>query len=587
MHSLLPAGLLAGPLSLLVLGSAAPTAAPRADDGPGNILILVADDLGLDQLAVYGIASDPAPTPNLDGLAAGGVVFSDVWSQPTCSPTRATIQTGRYGFRTGIGVVINAMAGGPALPLSEVTLPEMLDLGTGGAYAHAAIGKWHLGSSQVGGDLAPNLAGYSHFAGSLEGQLGSYSNWRRVVDGVGAPMFRYATTVCVDDALVWIHAQDRPWLCVIDFQAPHAPFHRPPAALHTQVLPSQSPSSSCGAPGADPRPFYKAMVEALDTEIGRLLASLPNGQRERTTVFFLGDNGTDGCVAAPSFPSAAKGTLSESGLRVPLIASGYRVTARGRCASLVNTSDLFATVAELAGVDLAAALPGLTLDSQSFAPCLADVSRRVRRWIFADVFTPNGPGQPAPLPPCPAVDLCQTSLGFDGPGDSVLESCGPPLYGRSGANLVPWRLSGAPPNAHAWLLIGPEAPGFEPQLGAFLGSLVPSFLQHYRVGPAGTIEGVTWTGSTSRAPVYQVVLVDTAQPGGFGVTNALRMDPLWTNSRAVRRARFKLIRFDPCDERLYDLALDPFETRNLLRSPLNGATRAAYERLAQVLDTLH
>lgn len=573
-------------LPLLAAGLLAGSAAARTDDGPGNILILVADDLGLDQLGLYGIAPDPAPTPNLDGLARDGVVFSEVWSQPTCSPTRATIQTGRYGFRTGIGVVINAMTGGPALSPSEVTLPEMLDLGTGGAFAHAAIGKWHLGSSQVGGDLAPNLAGYSHFAGSLEGQLGSYSNWRRVVDGVATPMFRYATSVCVDDALGWIHAQEEPWLCVITFQAPHAPFHRPPVGLHTQVLPAEDPSPSCGQPGADPRPFYKAMVEALDTEIGRLLASLPRGERERTTVFFLGDNGTDGCVTAPTFPNQAKGTLSESGLRVPLIASGHRVTGRGRCASLVNTTDLFATVAELAGVDLAATLPDVTLDSRSFAPCLADPRERVRRWIYADVFTPNGP-QPAPLPPCPADPVCQTSIGLDGPGDSVLESCGPPLYGRGGANLVPWRLSGAPPGAHAWLLIGPEAPGFEPAVGALLGSRPPSFLKHYRVSPAGTLRGATWTGTASREPIYQFVLVDPAQPRGFGVSNALRMETLRTSSRAVRRARHKLIRFDPCHEELYDLVLDPFETRDLLRGPLSSATRAAYDRLARVLDSLH
>ena len=108
-------------------------AGARADDPPpGNVLILVADDFGLDQMRVYGVASNPPPTPNLDLLAASGVVFRNVWSQPTCSPTRATLQTGRYGFRTGIGATIDPFTGGPALPLSEVTLPEMLDLGTGG-----------------------------------------------------------------------------------------------------------------------------------------------------------------------------------------------------------------------------------------------------------------------------------------------------------------------------------------------------------------------------------------------------------------------------------------------------------------------
>src|SRR5262245_32585079 len=139
--------MLAAPALLPVLllaqfrtGVAQPAPAPH---GPGNVLILVADDLGIDQLACYGVGSDPAPTPTLDMMAASGVRFRNVWSQPTCSPTRATIQTGRYAFRTTIGTVISAFSNAPALPVSEVTLPEMLDLGTAGAYTHAAIGKWH------------------------------------------------------------------------------------------------------------------------------------------------------------------------------------------------------------------------------------------------------------------------------------------------------------------------------------------------------------------------------------------------------------------------------------------------------------
>jgi arylsulfatase A-like enzyme len=110
------------------------------------------------------------------------------------------------------------------------------------------------------------------------------------------------------------------------------------------------PATCAEANRANPRPFFKAMVEALDTEIGRLLASLPPAERARTTVLFLGDNGTESCAqASPS--GRAKSTLYEGGIHVPLLASGYRV-GRGECAALVNTTDVFATVAELAGVDL-------------------------------------------------------------------------------------------------------------------------------------------------------------------------------------------------------------------------------------------
>lgn len=549
---------------------------------PGNVLIVVADDLGLDQLALYG-RPDAPPTPNLDALAARGVVFWNAWGHPTCSPMRATLQTGRYPFRTGVGAVIPAHAGGPGLPLAEVTLPELLDLGTGGAYAHAALGKWHLGTSQVGGDLAPNLAGYAHFAGSLEGQIERYDGWRRVVDGVGAYTSRYATSVCVDDALLWIHAQTRPWLCVVSFQAPHAPYHRPPAGLHTQVLPAADPREVCGGPGGDPLPFLRAAIEALDTELGRLLASLPPGQLERTTILFLGDNGAESCVARPPTTNRAKGTLFESGLRVPFVAAGHRVTARGTSTALVGASDVFATVAELAGIDLAATLPGLALDSKSLVPCLASRTARVRTWLYAEAFAPIGPGTPVPLPACPPGGVCQPALGLDGPGSATLTACGPPLYGRAGRYSVAWQLAGAPPDAPAWLLIGPFAPAWVPGVGAWLASPAPEHLLAFRTGSDGTLARTLWTEAGARRRHYQMVIADASQPHGFQVTDTLRMEFLTTDQRAVRGPRYKLIRFDPCAEAFFDLARDPYELTNLLEGGLTAEERVAYDGLVGVM----
>jgi arylsulfatase A-like enzyme len=566
------------------LTTALPLGSP-ASDPRGNVLILLADDLGLDYLRAYGWRDAP-PTPNIDGLVAEGVRFVNAWAQPTCSPSRAAIQTGRCGFRTGIGTVVNVYGGGPALPLAEVTLPEMLDLGTGGAYAHALIGKWHLGSSQVGGDLAPNFAGYEHFAGSVEGEIERYDHWRRVVDGVAGYTSKYATTACVDDALPWIHAQTRPWLCFVSFQAPHTPFHRPPNGLYTESLPATAPRLNCNAAGGDPLPFYRATIEALDKEIGRLLAGLPPGQRERTTIFFLGDNGTESCVARAPTTNRAKGTLYESGVRVPLVVSGYRVTARGPCLALASATDVFASVAELAGVDLAATLPGVVLDSKSLVPCFSDKKQRVREWLYAETFTPNGPQNPPLQAPCPAAPVCQTSLGFDGPGNAELSSCGSPLYGLYGANVIPWQLTGAPPNANAWLMIGPYAPAFSSSYWATLVSPTPSYVEFHQTGTDGTLAGSTWTGSTTRELHYQFVVQDASQPHGYTVTNALRMECLETDMRAVRRARYKLIRFDPCHEELYDLALDPFERKNLLARALTPGELKALGRLRATLDDL-
>lgn len=85
--------------------------APR--DGQPNFLILVGDDIGVEQLASFGIGSAPATTPHLDALAANGIRFSHVWAQPMCSPTRATLLTGRFGFRTGVGIPPSPAVSGP------------------------------------------------------------------------------------------------------------------------------------------------------------------------------------------------------------------------------------------------------------------------------------------------------------------------------------------------------------------------------------------------------------------------------------------------------------------------------------------
>lgn len=550
---------------------------------PGNVLVFLADDLGVGELRLYGQGQDYPPTPNLERLARSGVVFRNAWSEPTCTPTRAALLTGRHGFRTSLGIALDPFTDPVGLRESEVTLPEMLDLGTGGRYAHALIGKWHL-TPLSAGDLAPNRAGFSHFAGSLEGQIINYVNWRRVVDGAPRMTDRYATSACVDDALAWIGRQNGPWFCMVAFQAPHAPFHAPPPTLHTQTLPSGPPRSLCGqTTGNDPRPYFKAMVQAMDTEIGRLLGSLPPQELARTTILFLSDNGTEPCVAAPP-THRAKGTLYEGGLHVPLIAAGYRV-GRGFSDAPVATSDLFATVAELAGIDLRETLPGHALDSISFVPSLSDPSIGVRNYLYAETFTPNGT-PPRTLPPCPSATICQTNLGFDGPGELMLASCGKPLYGLNGANEVPFQLAGGPPFASGTLRLGPFAPGFDATLGANVVSLVPSYRHPFVLDAQGRHSGVLFTGGSSRELHYQASVIDPAQTSGHAVSNALRIEPLWTDMQAARDRRYKLIRFDPCREEFYDLAFDPRETDELLARGLDAEQRRAYERLTRGLDSL-
>ena len=179
--------------SALLLGALLPLGAAAQQ----NVLIVIADDLGVDQLRVYDAGDDAPSTPTINALASQGVVFRNAWANPICSPSRAALQTGRHGFRTGVGWLIDSDL--PALPLAEITLPELLDRGTDSGWEHALIGKWHLGNGNVGGNLNPNLQGYDHFSGTLgnftsNGQNWSYTNWLKVVDGAESISNVYATT---------------------------------------------------------------------------------------------------------------------------------------------------------------------------------------------------------------------------------------------------------------------------------------------------------------------------------------------------------------------------------------------------------
>ena len=141
------------------------------------------------------------------------------------------------------------------------------DVESSAQFFDEVLGFEFLGLTNLanGSPLSPNLAGWSHFAG-FSGSSINYFNWSRIENGVTRQSTVYSTTQMVDDALAWIAQAPEPWLVYLAFNAPHSPWHAPPHALHTQRLQ--------GLPSSPPTPFYKAMVEALDTEIGRLCSML-------------------------------------------------------------------------------------------------------------------------------------------------------------------------------------------------------------------------------------------------------------------------------------------------------------------------
>lgn len=342
-----------------------------------NTLLIIADDVGIDAVGCYGIGSSPPPTPNIDALAARGVRFANAQTCPLCSPTRAGVMTGRHGFRTGIGYPLSG--NDPGLDAGEVLLPEVL---SPAGIATALIGKWHLGDDL--GAATPTAEGFGQFTGTIAGAIGDYYSWPKVVNGVTTTSTVYATTDLVDEAIAFVNATTSPWCLVLSFHAAHTPLHEPPAGLHTYNLSGLDPATT-------PIPFFKAMVQAMDSEIGRLLAAIPTATLDATNVVFLGDNGTEGDVLEPPFdPARGKSTVYEGGVHVPLIFAGPAVLGLPRVENhLADSLDLFPTLAELQGVDARAAVPaGVPLDGVSLVPLLQAAGQPpVRRYAFAEKFT--------------------------------------------------------------------------------------------------------------------------------------------------------------------------------------------------------
>ncbi|MBC2843971.1 sulfatase-like hydrolase/transferase [Winogradskyella flava] len=336
-----------------------------------NILLIIADDMGLDATPGYTIGSIKPNMPNLQELINSGIRFTNLWSNPVCTPTRGTILTGKYGFRTGVLKVDDNM------PTSEVSIQSHLD-NTNSGYSHAVIGKWHL-SNNVN---HPTNMGVGYYAGLLNGGVQSYTNWNLTENGVTTSSNEYTTTKFTNLAIDWINEQNQPWFLWLAYNAPHTPFHLPPNNLHTQEsLPNDQASVN-----ANPLPYYMTMLEAMDSEMGRLFNSMTEVERNNTIIIFIGDNGTPGQVAQDYNSNRAKGSVYQGGVNVPMIISGKNV---GRVNAiedaLITTTDLYATISELAGNTTQE-----INDSKSFKALLNSLNTNERNYIYTEIGSDNG-----------------------------------------------------------------------------------------------------------------------------------------------------------------------------------------------------
>ncbi len=337
---------------------------------PPNILLIIADDLGKDAINGYAEGSIKPNTPHIDAIRNDGLTFNNLWVYPTCTPTRASIITGKYGYRTGIKWA------GDALAASEVTLQKYISEETNGSYATALIGKWHLSGNNT--SVNPESFGIDYYAGLFRGAVDNYYQWQLTEDGSGSLQTEYITETFTDLSIDWINEQTKPWFLWLAYNAPHTPFHIPPAQMHQQGnLPEY-------VNGSDPTPYYMAAIEAMDFQIGRLLENMPAGERDKTIIIFLGDNGTPNEAAqSPYSANTVKGTLFQGGINVPMFIAGKDVTRRGTDDNLITGTDLFATIAEMAGITVSQ-----IHDSKSFRSLLSQ-SATIRNYQYTEMDNGN------------------------------------------------------------------------------------------------------------------------------------------------------------------------------------------------------
>ena len=328
-----------------------------------NIIFILGDDVGIGDIACTG--ADRYKTPNIDSLAKTGICYANAYAEPLCGPSRATILTGRYVFRTRS---TNQDSTGRMKPSEEIMMPGVLKPA---GYITASIGKW--------GQLALKpvdfgFDDYLMFKGS-----GIYWNTQANgktydLNGKILPLRdkEYMPEVMHDHLIDFITKhRDQPFY--IYYSMSH---------IHAEILPT--PDSAPGTTN-----LYADNIAYMDKLVGKLLAELDRLKlREKTLIVYFGDNGTANQFAPTSTIGGrrllgAKGSVLEGGSRVPLIVNWPGVTPVGKVSrELIDSSDFFPTFAELAS----AKLPAKTvIDGQSFVDQLRGEKGHPRDWVFVQL----------------------------------------------------------------------------------------------------------------------------------------------------------------------------------------------------------
>ena len=428
-------------VALLAAASAA-----SAQESRPNILLIISDDIGLDVTtgmapnllseleAIYGpqgrnheafrsIEGRPASTPVLDELAREGMTFTNVWAQPFCSPTRASILTGLFASKMKVLTYAD--------PLSQNHTSFVQRLKDEGGYSTAVFGKWHMaglpGNPVDYPGMKPKEAGFDLFKGNMHAAIPSFwrydyqvqdestppGEWRTEQAPVkslpGIAPTNYAPVVKAADTIEWITQQEaqspeKPWFVWLAFNLSHATSIQQPSAMavpnaDTLDAVSRKEMEDCGGEfgsnnvgSCSGEALMRAMTNSMDTIIGKVLEAVDEID-SNTYVIYIGDNGTP-MYGRPNLDfidnmyitrtGRGKGTAFESGVRVPLAVRGPRIPAGKTNAEYSHAADLFSTVLALADVDVPEKVADVTgtgtveLDAVSLAPILFGEKERVR-----------------------------------------------------------------------------------------------------------------------------------------------------------------------------------------------------------------
>lgn len=347
----------------------------RAQTSRANVLLILADDLGMECLGCYGGTS--YKTPHLDRLAATGVRFTHAYAQPLCTPTRVQLMTGKYNFR-------NWRAFGIMDPKERTFAHMMKEAG----YATCVSGKWQLYSYNPptfmpewrGKGMRPEQSGFDEWclwhAGHTEDKGSRYAD--PTVEYTGKPpqtlKGRYGPDVFVEHLCDFLSRhQSKPFFAYYPMALTHDPFNPTP----------NSPQWKTGNRLEHHPRFFADMVEAMDTAVGRLVDHLEKLKlRERTLVLFYSDNGTHWSIESRMGDRVVRGgkrDTNDNGMHVPLIANWPGTAKPGVCSDLIDSTYFVPTIAEATGASMKSM--GI-VDGQSFLPQIRGEPGNPRDWMY-------------------------------------------------------------------------------------------------------------------------------------------------------------------------------------------------------------